>query len=338
MNKPILNFPIINAAFDAALAQTPKHAEVLYATRNLVKAIPIINEAYESGEIVKSVSKDARDYINRFVEAAFDLIIAGRFYHAGAWENLPTAAKYERPYLREARLIGSFEKKLASLKIEGEFFEAAKDLAAELKILQEVVEYLKTIEISAAAKVAKVRAVKEQEQRIAFDTDVVYQAVLPLKVAAQDRAEQSLRKAFANATKLLARAEFKMSVVAPEPTAKYGTPEYDVAVSRRVFFASFTNPVSYGSDTVEVDLERIEEKVAMERVMAGISFDRFVNKLNLKINDTTITATLSGSPWTGSTLVVETKNKGMQVWYTKVIVNCSKLGKVFNQFPTRLAK
>jgi hypothetical protein len=336
MNKPTFNFPVINAAIEHQLAIHPKHAEAMSATRNLLKAIPIINEAFESGEIVKSVSKDARDYLNRFVESAYKIVLADVYLYGGKWEDQPAGVR-EVSYVYEARLIGSFEKKVSKLP-ECSFKTAALAFCDELKVLQEVVEYLKTIEISAAAKIAKVRAVKAEEQRIAYDTDVVYQAVLPLKKAAQDRAEQSLRKVFANATSLLKKAEFNVLTVAPEPTAKYGTEEYDIAVQRRAFFASFTTPVSKGSNTVEINLERIEEKVAIEREMAGLSFDAFVAKLNKKINDTTVTATLSGSPWTGSTLVVETKNKGTQVWYTKIIVNVSKLGLVFNQFPTRLAK
>jgi hypothetical protein len=336
MNKPTFSFPVILAALDAALVSSPKHTEAASAIRNLNKAIPIINEAYEAGEIVKSVSKDARDYLNRFVEGAYKIVLAEAYLYGGKWESQPEGVR-EISYVYEARLIGSFQKKVAKLA-DCEFKSAALAFCAELKVLQDVVEYLKTIEISAAAKVAKVRAVKAEEQRVAFDTDVVYQAVLPLKKAAQDRAEEQLRKAFANAGKLLARAEFKLSVVAPEPTEKYGSLEYDAALARRSFFASFTKPVANGSDVVSVDLERIEQKVELERVMAGMSFDSFVHKLNLKINDTTLKATLSGSPWSGSTLMVETKNKGTQVWYTKVIVNCSKLGKVFNQFPTRLAK
>ena len=82
----------------------------------------------------------------------------------------------------------------------------------------------------------------------------------------------------------------------------------------------------------------VEVEVAKVRRDAGFQFEAFVAKLNAKINDITVKADLAGDPWTRSTLTVVTKNKGTQIWKTKMIINVSKYGKLFNQFPTRLAK
>jgi hypothetical protein len=47
---------------------------------------------------------------------------------------------------------------------------------------------------------------------------------------------------------------------------------------------------------------------------------------------------LHNSLWADSDLVTHEADGRVQVWNTKTIVNCSKFGKLFFQFPTRVKK
>lgn len=71
---------------------------------------------------------------------------------------------------------------------------------------------------------------------------------------------------------------------------------------------------------------------------AAAQYDAFVAKLENKIGEVK-SATLEGNHvWGYSFLTVETIEGEKQTWKTQMIVNCSKLGNLFNQFPTRKVK
>jgi len=69
---------------------------------------------------------------------------------------------------------------------------------------------------------------------------------------------------------------------------------------------------------------------------AAASFDAYVAKLTGKVGECD-SASVVGALWEGSILTV-TKGEKTERWTTKQIINVSCLGKLFNQWPTRLAK
>lgn len=71
---------------------------------------------------------------------------------------------------------------------------------------------------------------------------------------------------------------------------------------------------------------------------AGAQYDAFVAKLESKIGDV-IGAEITGNHvWGYSFLTVTLPTLEKQCWKTQMIVNVSKLGNMFNQFPTRKIK
>lgn len=87
----------------------------------------------------------------------------------------------------------------------------------------------------------------------------------------------------------------------------------------------------------EGNFERIAKQAAE---MARAALEGFAHKLAGKIDATGIVATevkYSGglNPWGFNHVYV---NGNEQVWRTKMIINVSCLGKLFNQWPTRLVK
>lgn len=304
--------------------------------------IPEINAALEAGQIIVADSKTLRERINKFIEAAFTMIIWDRFTFAGKWQSLPADLR-ELDNVYEARMIGAFEKKLMKCtSVDHLMYQLGKELVKELKELADVVAYLKTIEVKATDVRAKAKAEKEAADALKNATDPVYQAVLPLKKMAEDRTEQGVRDSIRQGLVRLEAAGFDLDTVAPYPQPQpYDRDKRQAVDLERSFYLSFCD-----WDKVRVDVdnavvpnaEKIEEEVRKARKMAAYQFEAYVAKLNTKIGDKVKTAELHGNPWVGSTLTVETEAKGRQVWHTQMILNVSKLGKLFNQFPTRLKK
>ena len=82
---------------------------------------------------------------------------------------------------------------------------------------------------------------------------------------------------------------------------------------------------------------KVEEYVADARKDAAAQYDSFIAKLNAKIGPATVARLEGNHVWSYSFLFVETAS-GSQCWKTQMIINRSKLGKLFNQFPSRKVK
>jgi hypothetical protein len=72
----------------------------------------------------------------------------------------------------------------------------------------------------------------------------------------------------------------------------------------------------------------------------ALHYDSYVAKMNQKTN-WPVAAVFRwgvGDVWGRSDLKVTLKDGSTEVWRTQVIVNVSKLGKLFNQWPSRRVK
>lgn len=98
-----------------------------------------------------------------------------------------------------------------------------------------------------------------------------------------------------------------------------------------------------GPDLRTVDREAILPKLAAKAAkMAKEALEGFCYKLAGKIDRagtgiTDITYHGGKNPWDYSHVIVEAES-GRQTWRTQMIINVSCLGKLFNQWPTRLVK
>jgi hypothetical protein len=292
-----------------------------------------INEVIDAGEIIVSHNKDLRSKINNVVEAAFKTYINEPFCYGGKWESLPEEMKhigYDTP--NEARLIPAFERKIARLrKQDHALVIESRKLIEELKPLADVVAFLKSIEVKATVKRAAEKVKKEEELRIKNSTDAVYLAVLPMKELAENRAEVEFRIMASQAGVKISEAGGVLDTLAPIPK-KANDYAYNLAIQQRQFYLSICDD---DGGILKLSEERIEKEVAKVRRDAAFEFEAYVAKLNAKIGAKVEKAVLEGSPWNGSYLTVYIDGQDTQVWNTKVIVNVSKLGKLFNQWPTR---
>jgi hypothetical protein len=113
--------------------------------------------------------------------------------------------------------------------------------------------------------------------------------------------------------------------------------------------AWFDNPVctpyrTYGIKGAHPRYFRPQEVINAElraeaEQITNHDFDAYAAKLAGKIGLPITSAELTGQLWNYSFLQVEVEEggeKGSQVWKTQMILNVSYLGKLFNQWPTRL--
>ncbi|NNM65708.1 MAG: hypothetical protein HKL99_14085 [Burkholderiales bacterium] len=82
----------------------------------------------------------------------------------------------------------------------------------------------------------------------------------------------------------------------------------------------------------QIFIERDRERTA--EAMAA-NFDAYVSKLERKVGPCDSADIDGRDPWRGSTLTVRKADK-IETWKTTQILNVSSLGKLFNQWPTRL--
>lgn len=168
-------------------------------------------------------------------------------------------------------------------------------------------------------------------------------AVAPLKAVIIDRTEQYAREMVASASGLLEAAGWDLDAVAPIPNGSMTRPMYMHAKHRRTFFSSITKPrqaVRYSSREpllVDMDPQRMERFVEEAKKAAAADHDAFVAKLVGKVGACAAAQLHGNDVWKGSTLYVMKNDDAVEVWKTRMIVNRSCLGKLFNQFPTRKA-
>jgi hypothetical protein len=174
-------------------------------------------------------------------------------------------------------------------------------------------------------------------------TDPVETAIAPLREEAIAKAEIKARELAARVYAQLELADWDLNVAAPRPRATMRRQAYKEAASRFNLFCSLTIPAKATRSINEPHIrlksdEHLHNFVKQAKREAAAQYDAFVAKLTKKIGPTTA-ATLEGSHvWGFSILTVTTAAGATQRWKTQQIVNVSSLGKLFNQWPSRLLK
>lgn len=189
--------------------------------------------------------------------------------------------------------------------------------------------------------VAKSALVAEQ---VAATKSLVADAIAPLKDAAVEYAGQLAQREADRALAMLEAAGWDLEVAAPYPNSGIGRIAYRTAIEKRAVLSRLsvsTNPrgcrMPHEPDMRARSEAGVAGYVAEERAAAGASFDAYVHKMVSKIGGVDAAEVSGGHLWQGSILTVR-KGETVERWHTQQIVNCSCLGKLFNQWPTRLMK
>lgn len=171
---------------------------------------------------------------------------------------------------------------------------------------------------------------------------IISDAVAHLKADAMDRAEQEAREMIEKGLAELEAVEWNLDLVAGAKKKS----AYSIIASptnKGLFLKSittYTAPTRKASEPEIVKKSEAAESRFIERAKedAAAQYDKFVAKLESKIGAVK-SAQLEGNHiWGYSFLTVEKADGEREIWKTQMIVNCSKLGNLFNQFPTRKVK
>jgi len=203
--------------------------------------------------------------------------------------------------------------------------------------------YLNDLNAKRAKREENAKRRVEAREALKDPNNLIAVAVMPQKKKAQDRAEQFAKERVAFVKSELEKNGWDINAAAPRPRSMgMGRVQYMAAAAKRYMFASVVKSrVSYLSmnapDFVDMNKERIAKFIADARKSAAEEYDMFVMKLNGKIGAVKSAKLEGDHVWGFSFLTVQPKDKGRkeEIWKTQMILNVSKLGKAFNQFPTR---
>jgi hypothetical protein len=166
-------------------------------------------------------------------------------------------------------------------------------------------------------------------------------AVKPLKDDAIDRANKYAAELLSKMASELEAAGNDLQVCAPYPESFGCTRKtYMAGQSKYKLFRSVTRPRAATRKPNEPDFAdmskgAVDRFLETAKVNAAAQYDAFVLKLIAKIGPA-VSATLTGNHvWGYSILAVELPDGSRQNWKTQQIINVSKLGMLFNQWPTR---
>jgi hypothetical protein len=182
----------------------------------------------------------------------------------------------------------------------------------------------------------------------AIEREPIELAVAPLKEAALERAEKETREFVEKTRQELAAAGDDLTAIAPYPSMhesnSYGM-AYHMKRYRHNLVMSFTKSKerhqSYTTSKpyyVEIEPAKVEKLVERRKREAAEQYDEFVAKLIGKIGHVKAAELTGSHVWAYSTLTVTKLDGSVERWKTQQIVNVSKLGKHFNQWPTRKVK
>lgn len=221
----------------------------------------------------------------------------------------------------------------------GEWYDwiDSRQLVNELKDLR---DKIKAAEVTKVASKKEVNAKEIAKSEKFGGGDKIREAIEPMKQDAIQRATDEAQKVIKRVKKLLQDNDMNATKAAPYPKMGTRDPEYGkYLLVRKITKADRS---TYGKDEFRQFSQEAEARFIEEsREAAALEYEGFVLKMIEKITKfgNISSATIDGNHvWGYSHLTVELESGETQVWRTQMIINVSKLGKLFNQFPSRKVK
>lgn len=206
-------------------------------------------------------------------------------------------------------------------------------------------------EMAIAAFMAKKEELKEETKQPKTGTLTVVQILskelAPYLVEMKKRYRAGGQQLIDNVTKRLKENDWDLQKVAPSPRTLFDRKAYMESRRFRETIGKFTsldrnkNRISRSPSDPEyviIDSGKVSRYLDYMEKEAEASFDAYIAKLAGKIGQEIKSAEVRGNLWQGSNLRIVTMADEEQIWNTKIIINRSKLGLLFNQYPTRRAK
>lgn len=284
-----------------------------------------LDSQLQAGQIAKADWTDAKDAVNRQVER-----VASDATKVYLQMDQVAREPYSDLYWAQPHGLHELGKaeKTAIKSPDGPFKKAILDLVTTYKPLKAKLDQLKPLIVTATQQRTAIKA-QQATQRQAEEGSAAA-LVDALKENRTQYVEEARKRALTYITDTQRRITERGGAdrVAPDPDRgmRRDDPKaYEKAQQKRAW--------------VEMIMKQDPDDYAEREARAsGDSYDAWVYKLVQKIGKPVTSADVAGDPWTGSTISVTTNDGEQQTWRTQMILNTSKLGKVFNQFPTRKMK
>ena len=298
----------------AAIAEYESEAEILNADFNHIKE--------QAGYRFRDAFKGLRDY----------MLSSYTGDRPQWWEDLywafPTSytsfTKFKKALkaVQDAKITNMAEQELALWEPIADGLKALKDKAVKAVTKRE------------ERKAAEANILKGKKQQSA----VMIELLESHRSEFLKRAEAQARNYLDNAIKALAKKDWNLDALIP--TGRRATDDEE---KRKNFFRKITEAADPYRSHKQPEIRKRSVKsekrfIDAEVAAAELDYNGFINKMIEKIGRPVIAAELKGSIWTSARLTVTTVDGEEQVWETKIILNVSKFGNLFNQFPTRRKK
>lgn len=172
----------------------------------------------------------------------------------------------------------------------------------------------------------------------------VVRVVQPLIEDAKKRAREEAQKIVEKVTKELAEAGNDVQKCAPYPSSWNASRDaYAAGLRKYKMFSALTKwrESSYSPREphwADVDAERVAKYIKDAEEAAALQYNQFIAKLVRKVGIVKKAKLEGNHIWGYSFLTVTTEAGEQVIWKTCQIVNVSKLGLLFNQWPTRKVK
>lgn len=172
--------------------------------------------------------------------------------------------------------------------------------------------------------------------------ELIKEAVNPLRQHAIVRARDHATMLVERFRKELEAAGNDIDVVAPYPESN--DPSYRRKKIRRLMFnkiVKYRNVPTDENDHVLADIDPILAKKFIEEAIenADVHYDDYISKMSERIDGEVVDADLTGNHVDSYSVLHVLKSDGSREnWRTRMVINTSKYGKLFNQFNARKVK
>ena len=290
-------------------------------------ALKEVKEALKEKSIYKPRYEELKNIIDRSIDALYTKEVKEPYVYklAQQYSNHPDSKLIDLLWasVASARDVVSLGKKLKAVKTKDSplYIASEKFYKKHIDDATNVVE-LKQHIVTATQKRAEVKQAKEVEQKKKFKDSSSLVDVLSKFIDEFVKQAEKVAARYYDQTIAEVENAGGLDSIAPRPNSKMSASAYKSAAAKRSFYDTMlrTNRSAYINS---------ESKAAHADYMAWIA------KITDKIGKPVVDAKMTGSPWTGSTIHVITNDAEQQTWNTKMIINISKYGRLFNQFPSR---
>jgi anion-transporting ArsA/GET3 family ATPase len=285
----------------------------------------------EAGEIVNPEFQTLKNAVSRSVEkAAQDM---WEPFRGLSKENENLANLYwEVP--NDLIGVGSLKNKLKkfagidhpAITALQKFYDDNIELVGQMK-------ELKTKVVSVVKKRAEAKVQKDEISQKQFKDSS--SLVKELMVHIEDfvsKAEERALESYQRVLNRLEEHEMNIDSLAPQPHSRMSTGEYRAAQNYRAFINSLV--VIDNGPFVKKSLAKKTKYIETVKQQAREDYLAWISKMIEKIGKPVVSAVATGNPWQDSKLRVNTNDGEEQIWHTQMIINTSKYGKLFNQFPS----